>query len=122
MVTRITSQIELKAVLKRLKVLLPFPPGTAEGDEAQRLLQQVATWEKPYLPPRPDPIGMIQYAMEQRGWTSADLAPLMKRNRVSEVFQRKRPLSLRMIRWFHANLGISLETLIQDYKLSGTNP
>jgi HTH-type transcriptional regulator/antitoxin HigA len=113
------SEKEYKDGLRRLDALLKFPDGTPEADEADFLLLKVEAWEKPYEPELPDPIEMIKYAMEQRGWTSADLAPLMDRGRVSEVFQKKRSLSLRMIRWFHANLGISLETLVQEYKLAG---
>lgn len=112
------SEDEYKVGLRRLDVVLKFPDGTPEAEEAEILLLKIEAWEKPYEPALPDPIEMIKYAMEQRGWTSADLAPLMERGRVSEVFQRKRPLSLRMIRWFHANLGISLDTLVQEYKLS----
>jgi HTH-type transcriptional regulator / antitoxin HigA len=113
------SEDEYRAGLRRLDTLLKFPDGTPEKDEADFLLLKVEAWENPYEPDLPDPIAMIKYAMEQRGWTSANLAPLMKRGRVSEIFQKKRPLSLRMIRWFHSNLGISLETLVQDYKLAG---
>ena len=59
-----------------------------------------------------------RYAMESRGMRVADLAPVMPRNRASEILNKKRPLTLGMIRWFHENLHLSLESLTQPYPLA----
>ena len=56
--------------------------------------------------------------MESRGMRVADLAPVMPRNRASEILNKKRPLTLGMIRWFHENLHLSLESLTQPYPLA----
>ena len=64
------SNDEYKAGLKRLDALLGFPEGTPEAGEAKSLLIEVEAWEKPYVPPQPDSIEMIKYALEQRGQTS----------------------------------------------------
>jgi HTH-type transcriptional regulator/antitoxin HigA len=68
--------------------------------------------------PLPDPIEMILHIMDARGLTRQDLEPYLgTRARVSEVFSRRRPLSLEMIRKLQAGLGIPAEVLIQRYQL-----
>jgi len=118
MLTVITSEQELHAALERLDVVFHSEPGTYEFIEAELLMSAIEKWEKPFLPPLPLPIEMIQYAMEQKGWSSADLLPILDPNEADEILTMKRHLSLPMIRWFHQNLGISLECLVQDYELA----
>jgi HTH-type transcriptional regulator/antitoxin HigA len=66
----------------------------------------------------PDPIDAILFRMEQQGLTRKDLEPMIgPRNRVSEVLNRKRNLSIDMIRSLHEKLGISAEVLIQPVKI-----
>lgn len=73
--------------------------------------------------PLPDPIEMILYTMDSRGLTRADLEPYIgSRARVSEVINRKRPLSLSMIQRLNTGLGIPAEALIAPYKISISKP
>jgi HTH-type transcriptional regulator/antitoxin HigA len=66
----------------------------------------------------PDPIEMIHYFLESRGLTRRDLEPYIgTRARVSEILNRRRPLTLEMIRKLHQGLGIPATVLIQPYKL-----
>ena len=64
-----------------------------------------------------DPIGLIRFAMENRGMKVTDLAPIMGRGRASEVLNKKRALTIGMIRWFHLHLQLPLEVLTQPYQL-----
>jgi HTH-type transcriptional regulator/antitoxin HigA len=65
----------------------------------------------------PDPIAAIRFVMEQRGLTAKDLEPMLGRpNRVYEVLNRKRPLTLKMIWNLHKGLGIPAESLIRPYE------
>jgi HTH-type transcriptional regulator/antitoxin HigA len=74
--------------------------------------------EKHYSIPVPDPIELILYYMESRGLSRGDLEPYLgSRARVSEILNRKRPLTIYMIRKIHAGLGIPAEILIQPYSL-----
>jgi HTH-type transcriptional regulator/antitoxin HigA len=95
--------------------------GTAEGYEFELLTLLISDWESRNIPiyRSQDPIGLIRFAMENRGMKVADLAAIMPRNRVSEVFNKKRGLTLGMIRWFHENLNLPLEALTQPYPLQG---
>jgi HTH-type transcriptional regulator / antitoxin HigA len=68
--------------------------------------------------PPPDPIDAIKYWMESRGLSRRDLEPYLgTRGRVAEVLNRRRPLSIEMIRRLHAGLGLPASTLIQPYPL-----
>jgi HTH-type transcriptional regulator/antitoxin HigA len=79
--------------------------------------------EQHYSIPAPDPIEAIQYHMESRGLCRRDLEPYLgSRARVAEVLNRKRPLSLEMIRRLHTGLGIGAEILIQAYPLATSAP
>ncbi len=66
----------------------------------------------------PDPVEAIRFRMEQQGLTRKDLEPMIgPRNRVADVLNRKRSLSIDMIRQLHARLGISAEVLIQPSRM-----
>jgi HTH-type transcriptional regulator / antitoxin HigA len=79
--------------------------------------------EQHYSIPAPDPIEAIQYYMESRGLCRRDLEPYLgSRARVAEVLNRKRPLSLEMIRRLHTGLGIGAEILIQSYPMAAPAP
>jgi len=95
--------------------------GTPAGDEFELLSLLIADWEERNLAVErvTDPIGLIRYAMENRGMKVADLAPIMAKNRAYEVLNKKRALTLGMIRWFHENLQLPLEILTQPYQLRG---
>ena len=88
---------------------------TPEGDRLDVLVTLVEAREAARYPlDLPDPIEAIKYHMEQKGLAPKDLAPFIgSRNRVYEVLNRKRPLTLKMIRRLHTGLGIPAESLIK---------
>ena len=89
-------------------------PGTAEGDYLEVMGTLIEAYEKKTFPiGAPDPIEAIKFRMEQGGLTPRDLVPSIGRqNRVYEVLNGTRPLSIQMIRNLHRNLGIPAESLI----------
>ena len=90
-------------------------PGTDAGDRFEVLLTLVESYEAKHLPiDLPDPVEAIKFRMEQSGLTPKDLQPMIGRlNRVYEVLNRKRPLTLPMIWKLHQGLGIPAENLIR---------
>ncbi len=111
---------EYQEALSRIDSLFDAQPGTDAGDELEVLITLVDAYEsKMYVIEAPDPIEAIKFRMEQQGLSDADLTPMLgQRSRVSEVLNRKRRLSLSMIRKLHQGLNIPLESLISDYQLS----
>ena len=89
-------------------------PGSAEGDCFEILTTLLEVYEAKHFPiDAPDPIEVIRFRMEQGGLTVKDLVPSIGQpNRVYEVLNRKRGLTLEMIRNLHRNLGIPAESLI----------
>lgn len=89
---------------------------TPEGDRHDILATLVQAWEARHCPiAPPDPVEAIKFRMEQSGLSVKDLEPLIgKRNRVYEVLNRKRPLTLAMIRRLHQGLGIPADVLIAE--------
>lgn len=94
---------------------------TPEGDEFEMLSLLISDWERRniVIERSKDPIGLIKFAMENRGLKAADLAPIIPRNRASEVLHKKRALTIGMIRLFHEKLQLPLESLVQPYALEG---
>ena len=94
--------------------------GTPNGDRLDVLATLIDAYEAQHEPiDRPDPIEAIRFRMEQQGLTRKDLEPLLgTRTRVSEVLNRKRTLSIGMIRRLHAELGIAAEVLIRAPRLA----
>ncbi len=90
-------------------------PETLEGDRFEILLTLAEAYEAKHFPvDLPDPVEAIKFRMEQGGLTPKDLEPMIGRmNRVYEILNRKRPLTLAMIRKLHAGLGIPAESLIK---------
>ncbi len=90
-------------------------PGTPEGDRFEILLTLAETYETKHFPlDLPDPVEAIKFRMEQGGLTPKDLEPMIGRmNRVYEILNRKRPLTLAMIWRLHEGLGIPAESLIR---------
>ena len=88
--------------------------GTAEGDELDVLATLVDVYEREnFLIDSPDPVDAIKFRMEQMGLSRKDLEPFLgSRARVSEVMNKKRGLSLAMVRSLHENLEIPLDALI----------
>jgi HTH-type transcriptional regulator / antitoxin HigA len=92
----------------------PPQPGSPEGDRFEVLVMLIEAYEaKHYAIAPPDPIAAIKFRMDQAGLTAKDLAPMIGRtNRVYEVLNGKRALTLPMIRRLHSMLGIPAESLI----------
>ena len=113
----IKNEADYQAVLEEIEQLFDATPDTPEGDRLEVLTTLVEAYEeKHYNIPMPDPIEAILYHMESRGLSRRDLEPYIgSRARVSEVLNRKRSLSMEMIRNLHRGLGIPAEVLIQPY-------
>jgi len=90
-------------------------PGTPEGERLDVLVTLVEAYEKKHFPlDLPDPVEAIKFRMEQMGLTPKDLAPMIGRmNRVYEILNHKRPLTVKMIWRLHKGLGIPAESLIK---------
>jgi len=114
----IRTKADYKAALKMITSLLDAPVGSREAGMLEVLSLLVEAYEEEHHPiDPPDPIEAIKFRMEQMGITRHDLEPYLgSRARVSEVLNRKRPLSVEMIRRLNAGLGIPAEILIQPYK------
>lgn len=110
---------DYETALKDIERLFEAEPGTPQGDRLEVLTTLVEAYEdKHFAIPDPDPIEAIQYFMESRDLTRRDLEPYLgSRARVSEILNRKRPLSLEMIRELNKGLGIPAEVLIKPYRL-----
>jgi len=114
----IKTKADYEAALEEIEQLFQAEQGTPEGDRLEVLTTLVEAYEdQHYNLPLPDPIEAILYHMESRGLSRRDLEPYIgSRARVSEILNRKRPLSLGMIRRLSTGLGISAEVLIQTYE------
>ena len=111
----IRSDLELNRALERIDELWGAKPGTARGDELDVLMLLVERYEEEHFPiPASDPIEAIKFLMEQNELNRKDLEPYIgARGRVSEVLNRKRNLTLPMIKRLHEGLKIPYESLIQ---------
>lgn len=114
----IKTTANYEAALEEIEQLFQAEPGTPEGDRLEVLTTLVEAYENQhYNLPLPDPVDAIFYHMESRGLSRRDLEPYIgSRARVSEILNRKRLLSLDMIRRLSTGLGISAEVLIQPYE------
>lgn len=107
---------DLKAAFQRLEVVFQAQPDTPEADEMDVLVTLIEAYEnKHYAITPPGPIEAIKFRMEQQNLSNRDLeAYIGSSGRVSEVLNRKRPLSLRMIKRLHVGLSIPYESLLAD--------
>ncbi|MDD1748740.1 MAG: helix-turn-helix domain-containing protein [Methanothrix sp.] len=111
----IRSEADYEAALKEIERLMESQPGTPEGDRMDVLVTLVEAYEANHFPiPEPDdPVEVLKYYLESRGLSRTDLvAYLGSKERVSEVLNRKRGLSLEMIRRLHNGLGIPADLLV----------
>jgi HTH-type transcriptional regulator / antitoxin HigA len=110
----ILSEADYRKALEEVGRLWGTKRGTHRGDRLDVLATLIDAWEAEHYPmDPPDPVEAIKFRMEQQRLTRKDLEPLIgTRTRVAEVLNRKRGLSIRMIRRLHARLGISAEVLI----------
>jgi HTH-type transcriptional regulator/antitoxin HigA len=111
----IRTHEDYEATLRKIEGLMDAAPDSPEGDRLDVLATLVEAYETRHFPiDANDPVEAVTFAMEQKGLSPADLVPYIGRtNRVYEVLNRKRKLSLRMIRNLHKGLGIPLEHLIR---------
>jgi len=110
------TQKEYEEALAHLETLMDAEPGTPEEDELELFALLIEEYEDEHFPiGLPDPIEAIKFRMEQEDLTRKDLIPYIgSASKVSEVLNRKRPLSLNMIRKLHDGLGIPAEVLMQE--------
>jgi HTH-type transcriptional regulator / antitoxin HigA len=108
--------------LTEIERLMNSASGTQSGDRLEVLTTLVEHYEAAHDPiDPPDPIEALKYYVESRGLKRYDLEPYLgSRARVAEVLNRRRPLSIDMIRKLHEGLGISAEILIRPYKIKRT--
>jgi len=106
--------------LKAVDKIFSAKPDTSEGDELELLTLLIEQYENRYFPiPAPDPIEAIKFRMEQTGMTVSDLGEVLGyRSRASEILNRRRRLTLPMIRNLSNKLHIPADVLLQDYQLA----
>jgi HTH-type transcriptional regulator/antitoxin HigA len=113
----IKTKKDYEQALERLEKIFDAKKGTPKGDELEILGMLIDNYEMEKFPIGfPDPVEAIKFRMEQLGYNQTDLANVVGlKSRASEILNRKRKLSLEMIRQIHAGLNIPTEVLIQAY-------
>jgi HTH-type transcriptional regulator / antitoxin HigA len=111
----IRTETDYEAALEEVAGLWGAASGTSKGDRLDVLATLIDVYEaKHHAMDPPDPVEAIKFRMEQQGMTRKDLEDIIgTRTRIAEVLNRKRSLSIGMIRRLHDQLGISAEILIQ---------
>ncbi len=115
----IRNEVDYKDALERLELIFDAKRGTKEGDELEILSILIDNYESEKFPiEMPDPISAINFRMEQMGLKQKDLVEMIGfKSRVSEIMNKKRKLTLDMIRKLNSSLKIPTEVLVQDYSL-----
>ena len=113
----IKNEKDYNQALERLETIFDAKSGTPESDELEVLGILIDQYENEHFPiGLPDPIEAIKFRMEQMGYNQNDLAKIVGlKSRASEILNRKRKLSLEMIRQLHDRLNIPTDVLIQIY-------
>ena len=113
----IKTKKDYQAAMARLEKIFDAEPGSKAGEEIEVLGILIDKYEKEHFPIElPDPIEAIKFRMEQLGYSQNDLAEVIGlKSRASEILNRKRRLTLEMIRQLHEVLRIPSEVLIQPY-------
>ena len=117
----IRTEADYQTALKEIENAMAFEPGTPEGDRLDVQVTLVEAYEAKNFPiPEPnDPVAVLEYYMESRGLSRTDLIKYLgSKERVSEVLNRKRRLSLEMIRRLHTGIGIPADLLVGSIKLN----
>jgi HTH-type transcriptional regulator / antitoxin HigA len=116
----IRTEVDYKVALQEVSAYFDSEPasGTSDADRFEILLTLVEAYEAKHYPvDLPDPVEAIKFRMDQAGLTPKDLVPFIGQlNRVYEILNRKRPLTLNMIWKLHQKLGIPADCLIQPPK------
>jgi len=113
----IKSEKDYLKALKRLEDIFDSRPGTKEGDELDILAYLIERYENEYYPiEAADPVEAIKFRMEQLGYKQKDLESIIgHKGHISEILNRKRKLTLEMVRNLHEKLKIPLEALVRAY-------
>ena len=111
----VRTKADYRRTLKEIETLMGAAPNTPRGERLDVLVALVEAYErKHYTFDAPDPVEAIKFRMEQMGLSPKDLEPMIgRRNRVYEVLNRKRPLTMKMAWRLHRELGIPAESLIR---------
>ncbi len=119
----IRSEKDYERAIARIGQLISAVPQSPEGEELDVLSTLVDAYEaKRYAMDAPDPVAAVEFRMEQQGLTRKDLEPMIgSRARVSEILNRKRDLTLAMIRRLNSDLGIPADSLIGSTKRGGSS-
>lgn len=117
----ITTAKEYEQSLARLSKIFEADPDTSEGMEAELLVTLIEKYEKEHYPIEfPDPIEAVKETMGKKGIKDKDLIPAIgSKTTVSLVLNRKRPLTIEMVRNLAGQLNLPVEVLIQPYELDG---
>jgi len=112
----IKTKADYRAALKDVEALMGAKANTADGERLDVLVTLIEAYERKHFPLElPDPVEAIKFQMDQKGLTPKDLEPMIGRlNRVYEILNHKRPLTLKMIWKLHRGLDIPAESLIRQ--------
>lgn len=119
--TIIKNEDERMKALERLEEIFDSKKGDPVFDEAELLVMLIEKYETETEPefPEPDPIEVLKFKMDQKNLRNNDLAEIIgSKSKASEILNKKRRLTLSMIRKINKVLDISAETLIQEYELA----
>ena len=113
----IKTKKDYQQALSRLEIIFDSKKGSANADELEILSMLIDNYENEHFPVGfPDPVEAIKFRMEQLGYNQSDLVNVVGlKSRASEILNKKRKLSLEMIRQIHERLNIPIEVLIQAY-------
>jgi HTH-type transcriptional regulator / antitoxin HigA len=119
----IKTEEDYRTALKRAAEIWDAQPNTSDADELEVLLPLIEDYEEiHYHIDHPDPVEAIKIRMQELGLTRKDLEPCIgSRGRVSDILNRRRPLTLLMIRRLSAKLGLPGDVLIWPYPLSSSD-
>ena len=111
----IKTNADYQAALTEIETLMTATHNTPEGEKLDVLVTLIEAYEREHFPlDLPDPVAAIRFEMDRKGLTVKDLEPMIgKRNRVYEILNHKRSLTLAMIWKLHKGLGIPTESLIK---------
>ena len=112
----IRTKADHRAALKEIETLMSARAGSRDGERLDVMVTLIEAYEKKhYALDLPDPVEAIKFRMEQMALAPKDLVPMIGQiNRVYEILNRKRPLTLQMIRRLHRKLDIPAESLIKE--------
>ncbi len=111
----IKTEADYRAALKEIESLMMAAPDTPEGEKLDVMVTLIEAYEAKHFPmDLPDPVEALKFEMERKNLTVKDLEPMIgKSNRVYEILNHKRSLTLKMIWKLHEGLGIPAESLIK---------